>query len=215
MLEQDAIKNSYYHWNKIHKFYSKDKIKYDNWLNPFKEIILNCKTPIIDLGCGLGNNTLFLTENEKEVIPCDYSENALKNIHKNFPTITKTECFDMTNGLPFDDNFTNIIIADLSIHYFSEKLTFEILKEIKRVLTPDGFLFFRVNSTNDVNYHSTKGVEVQHHLYEYNDMYKRFFDKKDLEHFFSNWKIVLLSEEKMLRYSKEKIVWLGAVKPVK
>lgn len=58
----------------------------------------------------------------------------------------------MTRGLPFENNFTDLIICDLSLHYFREKTTFEILEEIKRVLKPDGILLFKVNSVKDVNH---------------------------------------------------------------
>ena len=48
----------------------------------------------------------------------------------------------MSKGLPFADNLTNIIISDLSLHYFTEQKTFEILEEIKRVLKPNRSIAF-------------------------------------------------------------------------
>ena len=42
----------------------------------------------------------------------------------------------------FENNYTDLIIADLSLHYFSDKDTKRIIKEIKRVLKPNGYLFF-------------------------------------------------------------------------
>ncbi len=48
----------------------------------------------------------------------------------------------MSKGLPFADNLTDIIISDLSLHYFTEQKTFEILEEIKRVLKPNRFIVF-------------------------------------------------------------------------
>ena len=52
-------------WNEIHSSYERDKIKYDDWLELFQRAIENCKTPIIDLGCGSGNDTLYLIEKGK------------------------------------------------------------------------------------------------------------------------------------------------------
>ena len=195
-------------WNTIHTNYERDNLKYDDWLDLFEDKIKNCTTPIIDLGCGSGNDTLYLLEKGKEVIPCDYSENAIENIKKNFPEIQRTECFDMVNGLPFPNDFTDIIIADLTLHYFLEKDTIKILEEIKRVLKSKGILIFRVNSINDVLYGAGKGLEVEKHLYQTDDMgYKRFFDEKDIKYFLNGWDISYMQEEDMTRYDKPKKLW--------
>ncbi|MBR0423580.1 MAG: class I SAM-dependent methyltransferase [Clostridia bacterium] len=200
-------------WNSIHSCYERNEIKYDNWLDLFQETIKNCWSPIIDLGCGCGNDTLYLIEKGKKVIPCDYSKSAIKNIQKNFKGIETAKCFDMSKGLPFEDNFTDLIICDLSLHYFTEKTTFKILGEIKRVLKPNGVLVFRVNSIKDVNHGAGKGKEIEPHLYETSDgMYKRFFDLKDLEEFFESWEKLYINEETMGRYKTEKVLWKGAVR---
>ena len=200
-------------WNEIHSNYQREKIIYDDWLDQFQNEMNNCKTPIIDLGCGSGNDTLYLIEKGKKVIPCDYSENAIQNIKNNFPEVERTECFDMTKGLPFEDNFTNLIICDLSLHYFKEKTTFEILEELKRVLKPDGILIFRVNSIKDVNHGAGEGKEIEPHLYETVDgRYKRFFDYEDIERFFATWEKIFVHEETMGRYEKEKVLWKCAMK---
>lgn len=214
-LEQ-AIENANAIWNDLHSNYKRENIKYDDWLDSFANIIDDCKTPIIDLGCGSGNDTLYLIEKGKKVIPCDYSQNAINNIKKNFPEADRTECFDMTKGLPFDDNFTDIIISDLSMHYFTEEKTFGLLDEMKRVLKPGGILLFRVNSIRDFNHGAGKGTEIEKHLYETADgRYKRFFDEEDFKKFFLDWEEVYLREETMGRYDLEKVLWKGAFRVVK
>ena len=86
-------------WNELHKKFSENPnniLKYDDWLQQFKEIINNINDEIIDLGCGVtGNNTLYLLENKKKVISCDIAEEALKVIKENVPN-SKTLCFDIT-----------------------------------------------------------------------------------------------------------------------
>lgn len=210
---QDAIEKANQRWDNIHSHYEREKIKYDDWLELFDKAIENCKTPIIDLGCGSGNDTLYLIERGKKVIPCDYSRNAIENIKSNFPEVERAECFDMSKGLPFEDNVADIIISDLSLHYFTEQKTFEILDEIKRVLKPNGLLLFRVNSVKDVNHGAGEGKEIEPHLYETTDgRYKRFFDEEDIKKFFSDWKNLYIHEEVMGRYSAEKVLWRGALK---
>ncbi len=210
---EDAIEKANKRWDNVHSHYERKQIKYDDWLDLFERAISKCKTPIIDLGCGSGNDTLYLIEKGKEVIPCDYSQNAIKNIQNNFPEVDRVECFDMTKGLPFENNFTDIIISDLSLHYFTEEKTFEILEEIKRVLKPNGILIFRVNSVRDVNHGAGEGIEIEPHLYETEDgRFKRFFDADDIRRFFSDWEELYLHEETMGRYELEKVLWRGAFK---
>lgn len=196
------------YWNQWYEKDTRDSIIYDDWLDDFYEYIKDCETPIIDLGCGSGNDTKWLIENGKEVIPCDYSIKAIEKIKINFPELDRIECFDMKKGLPFEDDFTDIVIADLSLHYFEAEDTKNILNEIKRVLRKDGILMFRVNSTKDVNHGAGEGEEIERHFYKMQDgMYKRFFDKEDIEYFFTDWKCLCIKEEQMTRYEKVKELW--------
>ena len=195
-------------WNKLHNEFKQDKtniLNYDSWLDNYSDVIDGCQSEIIDLGCGSGNDTLYLIDKGKKVISCDYSINAINNIKKKFPEVYDTKCFNMLDGLPFDDNSFDIVIADLSLHYFREEDTFKIINEIKRVLTDKGSLIFRVNSINDVNHGAGEGIEIEHHLYETSDKrLKRFFDEKDIKYFFKDFDIEFLNEEIMTRYELEK-----------
>lgn len=211
---REFVKNSL--WNTVHASHERKNIVYDDWLDLFEKEIEKCTTPIIDLGCGAGNDTLYLIEKSKEVIPCDYSEKAIENILKNFPKIKRAELFDMTKGLPFPDDFTNIIIADLSLHYFSQKVTFYILEEIKRVLKSNGILLFRVNSIKDIKHAEEVETELEKHFYHTPKTgYKRYFNEEDIKYFFEGWGIIHMKEETMIRYPIPKKLWCCAVKPSK
>ena len=202
---ENNIKNSIEYWNNVHKEYNRDQIKFDDWLNDFDEIINKCKTPILDLGCGSGNNTLYLINNNKKVIAADLSSNAITNIIKNFPEIYDTKCFNMLDGFPFEDNSFEVIIADLSLHYFKKRDTEKIVNDLKRILCKNGYLIIRVNSINDVNHGAGQGLEIEKHLFQTEDgRFKRFFDENDIRDFFKDFNIIYLNEEIMTRYKLEK-----------
>ena len=204
----EACINTKAYWESHNVYRTRDKIKSDNWLDTFLQEIDNCKTPIIDLGCGSGNNTLTLLNKGKTVIPCDFSKNAIKNIHLNFPELERVEQFDLLNGLPFENDFTDIIIADLCLHYFTIKQTEYILNDIMRVLKSGGILLARINSIQDVNYGAGKGKEIERHLYITEDRrYKRFFDEDDIWNIFGKHNIEYMKENTMNRYLSEKILW--------
>lgn len=198
-------------WNENHNKYFSGTIKYDDWLENYNGIIERSNGPVIDLGCGTGNNSLYLVEKGKNIIACDYSDVAIKIVKKYLPQV-QTYQFDMTDGLPFENEFTDLIIADLCLHYFSIHDTKKILDELKRVLTSKGYLLFRVNSVNDINHGAMQGIELEKHYFEVEKMRKRFFDKEDLLELFKDWDIVDLKEDIMMRYSKPKTLWKGVVK---
>lgn len=203
-------------WNECHKKFIKkrENIVHDNWLEEFNEIIEKSSKPIIDLGCGNGHNTLYLIEKGKQTISVDYSDFAIEKIKENIPK-TKAVLFDMTEEFPFEDNSAEIIIADLSLHYFSKEITQRIIKEIQRVLVPNGHLLFRVNSVNDINHGALQGEKIEENFYFIKSITKRFFDDKSIKKFFEGWEVEYLNEEKMDRYQNNKTLWKCCVKNVK
>lgn len=207
------ISNSIEYWNRIHKKYDREDIKYDDWLDSFLDTIEKCETPILDLGCGSGNNTLYLINHNKRVIACDLSENAITSIIENFPEIEDAKYFNMLDGIPYQDNSFDIVIADLSLHYFKKEDTIRLIEDLKRILKQGGHIILRVNSINDINHGAGQGLEVEKHLYETDDgRLKRFFDEDDIRSFFKDFNIEYLNEEIMTRYKLEKRLYKVCVR---
>ena len=198
--------NSSDYWD---EHYTSDTItpKYDDWLKKYSERLeLSRHTPIIDLGCGAGNNALYLSQMGYDVIACDYSNEALDKV-KAFAPDVKTIRLDMTEGLNFQDDSAFVVIADLSLHYFKEETTAFILKEIDRILKLDGLLLIRVNSIRDVHYGAGQGNAIEQGFYFNAGRYKRFFDEKMIDRFFSDWYIDYIREYELNRYAMPKVVW--------
>lgn len=186
---------------------SREEIMTDDWLQNFEKWIGTCEK-VLDLGCGGGNDTRLFLEKGKTVSVCDQSAACIENIKRIFPEVTSAVCFHMPGIFPFDDETFDVVCADLSLHYFTEKDTFAILKEIKRILVPKGYLIVRVNSMKDVNHGAGVGEEAEHHLFKTDDgMFKRFFDKTDVEYFFASFDILFCEEQDMHRYSALKKVF--------
>lgn len=192
------------YWNNIYKEAKDNKIVYDLWLDKYKELLeRNKDTTILDLGCGSGADSLYLKERGYNVLACDYCNESLEIIKNNIQNI-ETMNLDITKKFPFKDESFNLIIADLSIHYFSEGVTFSIINEIKRILKQDGYLFCRVNSLCDVNYGAGQGREIEKHFYETKHGNKRFFTEDDINYFFDMWNIKRCEETTIIRYGNEK-----------
>lgn len=105
-----------------------------------KVINENSDSQILEIGCGSGSNLRLLKESGfKNVIGVDLNQNAItfcKN--KGFTNVKKMDA----SNLEFQDNSIDfIIIMDLLEHVENELY---VLKEIKRVLKPNGKVFITV-----------------------------------------------------------------------
>ena len=193
-------------WNEIfdNHINLKKEIKYNLWLDNYYDNIIKDSLNILDLGCGYGNNIKYLLEKGKTAAACDYSDSAIKIINDNFPNI-ETKTFDMSEGLKYEDNTFDLIISELSLHYFSEEVTLKVIKELKRILNKNGKLILKVNSVKEFENGHNKGKEIEENFYELNNMKKRFFNEEEIKKFFKEWNVVNMLETEMIKYYKPKV----------
>ena len=221
-------------WDIIHSRSGKrDEIRtqYDGWLESDKRIVdllKECQTPILDLGCGVGIDTLHLVECGHRVVACDFSGAAIEKIKDNIPE-AKTMQFNMKEKMPFGDELFEIIIANKSIHYFSEQETRQIINELHRILKINGVFAFVVNSTNDKNFGAGQGRQLEENFYEVRGTTKRFFDEDSLKKFFDSerWEFIYMNEGEIQddriktvqldkgKEASKKITWTCMVKKIK
>ena len=192
-------------WNNAQATYSTDGEEYSSWLDKYAERISSCTTKVLDLGCGIGYDSDYLTKKGLEIIACDFSDVALKRLKERVPNV-ETMLLDISEPLPFANDSFDLIVADLSLHYFDEKTTENIMGEIERILTPNGCLLARVNSIYDVNHGAGDGEKIEDNYYFVGGYNKRFFTIEDAERFFSIIGNVKAKEENMSKYNKPKMV---------
>ncbi len=174
----------------------------DNWLDHSFNLIKN-KNKALDLGCGLGNNLEVLINAGFQVTAIDISQVAITKVKTMFPNVN-AECIDFQEPLPYEDNEFDLIVADLSLHYFDELETKEIVKELRRVSNNESILLFRVNSLAEMDNDEVLGDEIEPNLYFKNGNLKRYFSIEDVHRLFSEYGVVLVREQTINKYSKEK-----------
>lgn len=204
-------------WDKLHtNFGANHKYNEDSWLKEFDDIIEATDKQIIDLGCGVtGFNTKYLLNKNKDVLSTDFSDVALTAVKK--IKNSKTIKFNLLDKFPIQSSSTDLVICDITLHYFSYKDTSKIIGEINRILTKGGHLLFRVNSTNTsecINLKNNKEESIEENFYNVKSIEKRFFDEESLKEFFKDWEIITLREENISRWEENKIIWLGLVRKI-
>ena len=176
----------------------------DGWLAAYREMI-GPGSAVLDLGCGAGTNIAQLLQMGAAVTAADFSENAVVPVREFFgEKLSGADCFDMRKGFPYGDEAFDIVVADLSLHYFTWNETREIIAEIHRILKEKGRLIARVHSL--ANLDSMPGEEIEPHYYMMYGYHRRYFSPEELQILFSGWNLPLLQEKPIRRYQRIKHV---------
>lgn len=196
------------YWDNIHLKYNSI---YDGWLNKYTSLFKK-EDLFLELGCGRAYCSRYLIENGFEnVIASDFSNEVIKIVNKEAPSL-KTMILDISEKFPFEDGSIDVIIADLSLHYFDSEKTQCIFNEIHRVLKVGGYLVARVNSSNDKLHIPSNSDEIEKNCFFDGNIYKKFFERDDFDKLFKNFNIYNIEEKTMDRYEKEKILWEFCIK---
>ena len=101
---------------------------------------------ILDLGCGNGRHLIPFSKNKFNCYGIDFSKNMINNAKLSFKKNNLKAVFKQATltKIPFKNNTFNYIICLASFHSLNKKEQNIALKEIKRVLKPDGKLFIVV-----------------------------------------------------------------------
>jgi ubiquinone/menaquinone biosynthesis C-methylase UbiE len=188
-----------------------DNIWIEKYINIFNKIK---KGQALDLGCGIGQYTKYLKDKRFNVISLDISEVALEKLKKTISDAI-TINLDMSQQLPFDDNTFELIVANLSIHYFDRNNTIKLLKEIHRVLKKDGYFIGSVNSITGYEKWILSSTEIEKNYYYKNGKYNRLWTKEQFQEFFDNFMFLVLEEAEIKRWNSIKIQWQFIAKGIK
>lgn len=176
----------------------------DKWLDSIRE--KSAYGSVLELGCGYGRDTVDLLAAGCNVIATDIARENLAECARSAP---EAKLVQLDNGkpLPFAAHSLPVIVASLSLHYFSWEVTVRTASELRRCLTDGGLLLARFNSTNDLHYGAASASEIEPNFYQVGSRTKRFFDENSVRLFLQEWEIQFLEENVIHRYQKPKSVW--------
>ena len=195
-MDKKKLEQQSQHWEK--KFSSKPEmfglepsIAAKKALVLFKEKKIK---KIVELGAGLGRDTIFFAKNSIYVNALDYSLSAIKIIKKkieknNLSNFISTKNFDIRQKLPFENNsieacFSHMLYCMALSNFDLENLNNEIL----RVLKPGGINIYTVRHTNDGDYKN--GIHIGEDLYENDGFIVHFFSMDKINRLAKGFKIL-------------------------
>jgi len=197
-LDKNILNQQSQHWetnfsNKPEMFGLEPSYPVKKALKIFKE---NNLTNVIELGAGLGRDSIYLGKNSINLTALDYSENGLKILdqkikNENLSSSISTLKFDIRDNLPFENNS---IDACYSHMLYCMAFTFdELIKlnnEIKRVLKPGGVNIYTARNTDDGDY--KKGIHRGEDLYEIDGFIIHFFSQKTIQNLMNGYENLLI-----------------------
>lgn len=180
----------------------------DQWLERWKLILESARNgTLLELGCGGGRDTRYLTGLGLRVIAGDNSPEALELCRRSAP-LADVRLIDLREPLPFTEGAFPVVVASLCLHFFRWSRTLEIMAEIRRCLEPGGFLLLRVNSIRDMHGGTAGHQELEPNLFLIKGAWKRFFDREALQSLIdTGWKRHTLEEQTVDRYGAPKVLW--------
>ena len=161
---------------------------------------------IVELGAGLGRDTIFFAKNYIHVTALDYSSSGIKAINEkaekqNLSKNISTKIFDIRKKLPFEDESVDACFSHMLYCMALTSLEIESLNnEIFRILKPGGINIYTVRHINDGDY--KKGIHRGEDLYENDGFIVHFFSKEKVKsylHGFQNVTIENFEEGKFPR----------------
>ena len=182
-MEKNILHQQSQHWEKT--FSSKPEIfglepskAAIKALNFFKE--QNIKK-IVELGAGLGRDSIFFAQNSIHVDALDYSSSAIKAIEQKIKkeklsNYISTKVFDIREKLPFKDNSVEACFSHMLYCMALTKSDLEKLNnEICRILKTNGINIYTVRHIDDGDYKN--GIHRGEDLYENDGFIVHFFSK--------------------------------------
>ena len=199
-MDQNELDQQSQHWeknfsNKPEMFGLEPSISAKKALNFFKEKKIN---NIIELGAGLGRDSIFFAKNNIKIQALDYSSSGIEIInHKikrdNLSNYISTKLFDVREKLPFKDNS---IDACYSHMLYCMALTVTDLQklnnEIYRILKPNGLNIYTVRHTNDGDYKN--GKHIGEDLYENDGFIVHYFSEEKVNTLLNGFENITLEK---------------------
>ena len=199
-MDQNELDQQSQHWeknfsNKPEMFGLEPSISAKKALNFLKEKKIN---NIIELGAGLGRDSIFFAKNNIKIQALDYSYSGIEIINNkikkdNLSNYISTKLFDVREKLPFKDNS---IDACYSHMLYCMALTIADLQklnnEIHRILKPNGLNIYTVRHTNDGDYKN--GKHIGEDLYENDGFIVHYFSEEKVNSLLNGFKNITLEK---------------------
>src|SRR3989339_547093 len=131
----------------------------------------------LDIGCGAGHGSNYLSNKFKQVYGVDLSPEAIDYAKKSWDTTNINFLCGSGTEIPFGDNFFDVVTAFEVFEHIEDWPKF--LEEISRVVKKEGLVYISTPNKDIYNPHTKKPVNPHHffemRIGEFKDALNKFF----------------------------------------
>lgn len=130
---------------------------------------------ILELGCGDGTDAAAFATIGHDVTATDFVASVIERNSRRHAGGSRLEfrLMRIDEPFPFATGAFDVVYAHLTLHYFTDAVTREIFREIRRVLRPGGILMFACKSDHDPLY--GRGVAIEPDMFALDGKVRHFF----------------------------------------
>jgi len=199
-LDQKKLDQQSQHWesnfsNKPEMFGLIPSFSAKKALKLFQEKKIN---KIVEIGAGLGRDTIFFAKNSIHTTALDYSPSGIKVINQktnkdNLSNYISTKLFDVREKLPFKDSSVEACYSHMLYCMALTSSDLEKLNnEIQRILKPGGINIYTARHTNDGDFEN--GIHRGEDLYENDGFIVHYFSEKKVNSLLNGFKNISLEK---------------------
>ena len=199
-MDQEKLDKQSQYWednfsSKPEMFGFTQSLSAEKALKLFQEKKIN---KIVEIGAGLGRDTIFFAKNSIHTTALDYSPSGIKVINQktkknNLIDNISTKLFDVRQKLPFKDNSIEACYSHML--YCMALTTSDLEKlnnEIHRILKTDGINIYTVRHINDGDFKN--GVHRGENLYENEGFIVHYFSEEKVNSLLKGFKNIALEK---------------------
>ncbi len=156
------------------------------------------KAKLLELGGGLGRDTIFFAQSGFRVYVLDFCEIAVEAITQKAQALDLSQsitvmCHDVRNRLPFDDQSFDACYSHglYCMALVTSELEF-LSDEVRRILKPGGLNIYTVRNTDDPHYGT--GIHRGEDMYEVNGLIVHYFSKEKVACLAKGYEIIGIDE---------------------
>jgi ubiquinone/menaquinone biosynthesis C-methylase UbiE len=153
---------------------------------------------LLDVGCGDGRDSIYFSSKGLKVTAADFSTVAINRLRIQHPDIHWV--LEDIRKMEFKEKSFDVVYSHLSLQYFDDETTNQIIGNIYKILANNGLLLIKCKSTDDQLY--GQGERVGEDMF-WKEHLRHFFSKEYMAKILHQFQIIRIRKNTSIYHEKK------------